>query len=428
MCNGEQWSAMLDKYHRRRVHEVRVRCWHKGNSCEWVGELNEIEKHAASCEHRLWKCKYCGLRCEFVEGEGKHWPKCTRFPEPCPNSCEVGSVERCNMEQHRSVCSLKPVPCEMKEFGCSVVVPRRELATHMKESELQHLTAMTMLNLCLTKQLQQDSTERDKKITQLREDFVERDKKIVQLQEDSIERDKKITQLQQKVIELKELHTLNSNLMMEELMKLNMRFDEQVQLINNNFDDMRTDIIETMQTELTQQVATSGAQQGATSVVQQGATGGAQQGAMSGATGRCVWSGTEFITIYQYSILKGSERSELSDSFYTHYEGYRLRLLIHFYGKPYNDLGAKLRLIHGEYDEQLKWPVKIKVRFKVLNQADDQRSVVKVVTCVWGWLERGTDVEIHNCLMKYKTLERANYGVQYMMNDCLKFKISVTIL
>ena len=29
MCDGEQWSAMLDKYHRRRVHGVRVRCWHK---------------------------------------------------------------------------------------------------------------------------------------------------------------------------------------------------------------------------------------------------------------------------------------------------------------------------------------------------------------------------------------------------------------
>ena len=25
VCNGEQWSAMLDKYHRRKVNEVRVR-------------------------------------------------------------------------------------------------------------------------------------------------------------------------------------------------------------------------------------------------------------------------------------------------------------------------------------------------------------------------------------------------------------------
>ena len=43
MCNAEQWSAVLDKYHRRRVHEVRVRCWHKDNGCDWAGEVNEIE-------------------------------------------------------------------------------------------------------------------------------------------------------------------------------------------------------------------------------------------------------------------------------------------------------------------------------------------------------------------------------------------------
>ena len=47
------------------------------------------------------------------------------------------------MEQHHSECSLEPVACEMKEFGCSVVVPRKELARHMRESELQHLTTMT---------------------------------------------------------------------------------------------------------------------------------------------------------------------------------------------------------------------------------------------------------------------------------------------
>ena len=75
------------------------------------------------------------------------------------------------MEQHRSVCSLEPVACEMKEFGCSVVVPRKELATHMRESELQHLTAMTVLNLHLSRQLQQDSTERDRKIAQLQQEM-----------------------------------------------------------------------------------------------------------------------------------------------------------------------------------------------------------------------------------------------------------------
>ena len=169
MCSGEQWSAMLDKYHRRRVHEVRVRCSHKENGCDWVGEINGFFRHVNSCDRRPWECKYCGLKCTYEEGGEKHWPTCLKFPELCPNSSEVGSVERCNMEQHRSECSLEPVACEMKEFGCSVVVPRKELARHMRESELQHLTAMTMLNLRLTRQLQQESIERDRKIETLQQ-------------------------------------------------------------------------------------------------------------------------------------------------------------------------------------------------------------------------------------------------------------------
>ena len=102
-----------------------------------------MTRHADSCKKRPWECEYCALKCITEDGKENHWPTCTKFPEPCPNSCDVGSVERYNIEQHRSVCPLEPVACEMKEFGCSVVVPRKELATHMKESALQHLTAMT---------------------------------------------------------------------------------------------------------------------------------------------------------------------------------------------------------------------------------------------------------------------------------------------
>ena len=161
MCNDDGWNAMLDKYHRRKVHEVRVRCWHLNDGCEyeWVGQVNELKRHAESCEKRPWECRYCALKCTYIKGEKNHWPTCPKFPEPCPNACEVGSVERCNMEQHLGVCPLEPVACEMKEFGCSVVVPRKELATHMRENELQHLTAMTRLNLSLTRQLQQEITD-----------------------------------------------------------------------------------------------------------------------------------------------------------------------------------------------------------------------------------------------------------------------------
>ena len=432
MCNGRSWSTILDKYHRRRVHELPVRCWHKENGCDWVGELNELEKHDVSCEYFLWKCKYCGVRCEFVEEGERHWATCYKFPEPCPNSCELVSVERCNMEQHRSVCPLEPVPCEMKEFGCSVVVPRKELATHMKESELQHLTAMTMLNLRFTKQLQQDSTERDKKITQL--------------QEDSAERDKKIAKLQEQTSELKKLHCEDIR---EEFMGLNMRFYEQEKLTNYRIDQMETKLTEKMtqlehnitediEKQPTPQVATSdgATSDGATSddATSDGATsdGATSDGATSGGATACTsqygWSGTETFTFEHYSWLKESDTSKWSTPFYTHYEGYKLRLKITYYPAPYNDIGAKLQLMEGGYAEELDWPVKIKVRLEVLNQIGDTLHVVKCITLKWDSHEKDTEKTIHDYLMKYTTLEREGDTAIYMMNDCLKFKIGVTVL
>ena len=183
-------------------------------------------------------------------------------------------MERCNVEQHRSECSLEPVACEMKEFGCSVVVPRKELARHMRESELQHLTAMTMLNLRLTRQLQQESTERDKKMAQLQQESTERDKKIAQLQQESTERGRKIENLQQ---EIKKVQTAMTEWR----------------------DELKADIQKVNQTSHHIERHVGGA---------------------------C--SGCEALTFTQYSNRKCSGQHVYSDPFYSHHHGYKFRLTL----------------------------------------------------------------------------------------------------
>ena len=343
MCGGEQWSAMLDKYHRRRVHEVRVSCLHKENGCGWVGEMNGFFRHVDSCDKRPWECEYCGLKCTYEEGEKRHWLTCSKFPEPCPNSCEVGSVERCNMEQHRSECSLEPVACEMKEFGCSVVVPRKELARHMRESELQHLTAMTMLNLRLTRQLQQESTERDKKIEILQQ-------KMAKMQDE---------QLAELKADVKKIDHATSHILEHE----------------GQFCSL-----------------------------------------------------CDAFTFTQYSSRKCSDQSVYSDPFYSHHHGYKFELKIAYYDSSYNDIGASLYLMKGEYDDQLDWPVKVKVQLELLNQAGDHHNVVRTKNIKWNKGSRGVHFIIDNNLMKYPDLEKQSDGVQYMMNDCLKFRVHITIV
>ena len=374
LCNGEQWSAMLDKYHRRKVHEVRVRCWHTDNRCAWAGEVNDLKRHADVCEKRPWECQYCALKCTYGEGEEKHWPACLKFPEPCPNRCEVGSVERCNMEQHRSVCSLEPVACEMKDFGCSVVVPRKELATHMRESELQHLTAMTVLNLRLSRQLQQDSTERDRKITQL--------------QQNSTERDKKITQLQQEMADLKKLQT-----------EMQVEMKTQLQLQNEH------------QRELTELKDHIQKLEHTTHHIEHHAA----------ADGTC--SGCEVFTFTQYRKYKGGGDTEVrSDPFHSHYHGYKLQLVLS-YLSTHNSAIVYLHRTEGEYDDQLHWPVKLKAHLELLNQARDHLpNMTKTENLSWKKYETHIKPLVR---ILYSDLERR--GV-YVLDDCLKFRIRITVL
>jgi hypothetical protein len=147
------------------------------------------------------------------------------------------------------------------------------------------------------------------------------------------------------------------------------------------------------------------------------------QSAVGGMSSSC--SGTELFTFANYSLRKESSTTEESDPFYTHHEGYKLKLLITYYS---DDIGAFLFLMKGEYDRQLQWPVEIRVRLEVLNQARDFRHVVKGATCTWKKTEKEKNRTIHDSLMKYATLERHLDAVQFMRNNCLKFKISVTVL
>ena len=388
MCSAERWDAVLDKYHLRKVQEVRVRCWYKNRGCRWEGEINDLGGHAGTCENQWWECEYCGLKCNFEEGEGQHWPVCLKFPQPCPNGCEVGSVERCGMEQHHSVCSLEPVACEMKEFGCSVVLPRKELVTHMRQSELQHLTAMTALNLRLTRQLQQDSAERDRKFEKLQQEMAHQKEEITALQAIDCTISAAVARMECEVIgniseQQRLLRTVSADVSEQK---------SQIEKLNNE----SSYISSSMDKYIVREVL----------------------------AGIVSCSGTEVFTFDDYAHFKCGGKM-FSAPFYTHQHGYKLRLLICYYA---DDIGASLCLMKGESDNRLLWPVSIRVRLSVLNQRGDFRHVMKGETCTWGKMEIGEEREIDANLMKYATLERQLDSIQFMVNDCLSFKVTVTVL
>ena len=64
VCREENLTANKDKFHKRRVLSLKVRCPHKAEGCEWEGELGSLEQHlSADGECGTVDCPYaCGKR------------------------------------------------------------------------------------------------------------------------------------------------------------------------------------------------------------------------------------------------------------------------------------------------------------------------------------------------------------------------------
>ena len=182
-----------------RLNELRVRCPHKRNGCEWVGELGNLDLHSNSCPKRPWQCKYCDFKGTYDVGTTDHLPNCTRYPEPCPNQCEIGTVPRCDMEEHLTQCPLQLVECEFAQAGCQVRVPQRDLARHMEEWGQRHLLSMSLLNLSLTRDLHQKMTEKDQQIAELQEQLHQQNSKLEKQIQDLQEQTEKQLQTQLEV-------------------------------------------------------------------------------------------------------------------------------------------------------------------------------------------------------------------------------------
>jgi len=97
MCNESNLTTMPDKFYKRKVNELKVRCPNNGSGCEWVGDLGSLGQHANSCPKRPWQCDFCDFKGTYEVVTNDHFPVCVKYPEPCPNQCEMVTVPRCGV-------------------------------------------------------------------------------------------------------------------------------------------------------------------------------------------------------------------------------------------------------------------------------------------------------------------------------------------
>ena len=439
LCKDHNFTVTNDKFFKRKANELKVRCPHKRSGCEWVGELGNLDQHSSSCPKRPWQCKHCDFEGTYDVGTTDHLPNCAKYPEPCPNQCEIGTVPRCDMEKHLTQCPLQLVECEFAQAGCQVRVPRRVLARHVEEEGQRHLLSMSLLNLSLTRELHQKMAEKDQQIAELQEQLQEQSSKLEKQIKYLQERTEK--QLQTQLADLQQKQAKQTTQLQDQLQqKLTDQRKETKEQVTGVHDELKRKMTE-HQKEMKEQIAEqrnetekqiSGLQ---TQLQNENKTLQRQMRVQREQIhdSLCLLSGFPppfKITLTIFSEHRAYDGEWRSDPFYSHTGGYKFQLRIDTNGYGVAEgthITADLYSITGEYDDKLSWPIQITAHLQLLNQRGDHGHVV--ATLKLSGVTKGSGYrEIARKFIAHSELGyNASKDTQYLKDDCLHFQLYLKV-
>lgn len=187
ICRLSEVKSTEDKFFKRLVLSLPVRCYHHEEGCQWKGELSELSDHydhsrSVSCTFAILQCSFgCGQKiaarkmkthkqedcpkrpitckhCQYHNSYNvvteKHHPVCMEFPVECPNHCEkiVSESSLCTQNQaqkvcyprkrlpeHLAKCPLQQIACTFFHVGCTARLPRCTMFTHLRDSKDKHM-------------------------------------------------------------------------------------------------------------------------------------------------------------------------------------------------------------------------------------------------------------------------------------------------
>ena len=395
-CNEADFAIFPDKHLKRSLNEYPVYCCQRGEGCDWVGELGELDRHlnlqpppekllvgcqfsevdctycvqpfqcryvqahqSDDCPKRLYECLHCNkyavtFQATYEEVTQNHWPVCPFFPLSCPNHCEL-VLQRQEVEHHVSRdCPLTLVQCEFQMVGCEVRLPRRDMPSHISENLTGHVL------------LQQ--------------------KMLIQLQATVTSQQAKLTQYEHENQELREALTASER-------------------------------------KLQMQETTLGEQQHVLEILS--------------CTGTLPF---EF-TMTSFEKHKRASDEWCSPPFYTHTHGYRMCIKVFVNGIDYHERGQLSMfsfLMRGDFDDDLQWPFEGAITIQLLNQLQDTNHHTEILSFTYSddfvGLQRVTSGEtgeracggVHAFLSHTQLVLNTDRNCQFLKDNQLKFKVSKT--
>lgn len=411
LCN-QDFAAIIDRRIQREIRSLQVRCSYKAEGCEWVGELGELKDHLDAqkgrcrfcklvcpkgcgqtihrsdldhhlksiCPKRDRVCEYCGNLFSY-DGINYHWGLCEKYPVACPNRCSEERFPRNTLVTHQQHCPLQIVDCEFASLGCTEKVQRKDVAQHMQDGTQRHLSMMSRLCVELTRGTQ----EKQKQAAQVTQQLQEKNREVATLRDMltnlKVEFEGRLQQ-QRSAFEAK-LRDQD-----QKLLQLQFQLEDPQRQAPLRMLQQRVQIMETL-----------------------------------------VSVPPYYFTLTNYSLHKRGTTQWMCPPFYTELGCYKMAIEISANGEgtgKNSHVSVYIRIMRGEYDDQLQWPLKASVTMQLISQWNEAhyemttpyyewaRVTDGVVGVGWGW-----DKFVSHREIEFNPATQA----EYLKNDRLNFRV-----
>ena len=145
--------------------------------------------------------------------------------------------------------------------------------------------------------------------------------------------------------------------------------------------------------------------------------------------GPSVWQ-TEF-TITGVSKHMMYNTAYISPSFYTHKKGYKMRLEVYPNGLG-DEVGTHVSiyfcLLKGEYDNDLAWPMNIKMKVKILNWCKNDNHIMEICSIFDSHVTDSNKITVSGELPQFcthSTLLTASEATKYIKDDCIRVSLNI---
>ena len=416
-CGKKDFTLTEHMKYQKRMKGLQVYCSMKERGCGWSGTLeqldthldpdqdncqyvdtkcpldchmtipnNKVEQHVAQhCAKRPYVCQHCNFKATYEEVVDKHLPECKYFPLQCPNLCGV-TFERDFMEDHMKMCRLEEVECEFGGVGCENRFRREEQEDHTRQNSQKHLTLTASLAVETRGQLQNQIAKYREREQNLKQKLEEQEQKL-KVQEQNLDeqdqkfkgQDQKLKEQEQQLTELYQIlkeQDINQKQQAQKLNEQDHKLKEQDQKLNKQDHKLK---------EQDQKLEEQNDSIKQSLLIQQEL--GDKLKALSDET-EAKLKFSLIRTFKMENFSKEKEKGKVVNSLwygpdmYTHVGGYKFCIAVYANGigiaAGYEKaMAVNVYSLPGEFDGQLKWPVKAKFTIELINQRGNNNVIAE---------------------------------------------------